>query len=100
MSQYVYLIQAETPTGYPLPIKIGVSANPYSRCADMQTGSPYPLAILCTLELSTRAKAMRLERMLHAEFSDSRTGGEWFSLDFFDADRRICELLEDVEGDA
>jgi hypothetical protein len=54
-------------------IKIGVSANPESRLAAIQTGSPIPLRILATVLGGYDA-----ERAYHARFAAHRAQGEWF----------------------
>lgn len=54
-------------------VKIGVSDHPFRRMLDLQTASPYPLALLACAP-GGGAK----ERDLHLTFADSRLCGEWF----------------------
>lgn len=56
------------------PIKIGVSNDPQRRLKGLQTGYPYPLQILATIE----GGAM-LEIEYHERFAEHRLHGEWFA---------------------
>lgn len=67
----VYLIQNET-EGI---CKIGYSLDPNARLATLQTGCPYPLSLVGTIE-GGREK----ERETHAMFEQYRMEGEWFVL--------------------
>lgn len=65
----VYFIQA----GASGPIKIGVSVDPISRMAQMQTGMPETLRLLAFIA-GTRDD----ERKLHIKLAAHRIRGEWF----------------------
>lgn len=65
----VYFVQA----GDGGNIKIGVSGNPETRVAGLQTGSDEPLRILATIP-GGRA----VEKELHRRFAALRVKGEWF----------------------
>ena len=69
---FVYLIEGPNST------KIGRSANPSKRMADLQVASPSPLSLAHTWEVRGQASAERLERRLHEAFSFCRASGEWF----------------------
>lgn len=56
------------------PIKIGRARDPHLRVRELQTGSPVPLDLLCTLP-----GGEVLEAGLHAAFAGSRLHGEWFA---------------------
>ena len=56
-------------------VKIGVSEYPPSRLDDFQTGNPYDLRILKTVDVSNKAEAY-----LHNKFSHLHHRGEWFCL--------------------
>lgn len=67
-----YVVQAE----HGGPIKIGwTGSHPEARLAEMQTGSPYALRILATIDAD-------VERELHEKFKHLRAPGgtEWFVL--------------------
>lgn len=70
---YVYLIEAIGCSRY----KIGRAFNPAKRLNEMQTGSPFELAIVCIIPSDD---TIRLESRLHREFAASRVKGEWFEL--------------------
>lgn len=66
----VYFIQMGTDG----PIKIGFTTGDISkRLEALQIGNPYPLVLLLTIEGDAR-----LEKAIHAMFSDIRMVGEWF----------------------
>jgi len=54
-------------------IKIGISNNFEKRLAQLQTGSPYRLKVLLTINGNER-----LEKQLHNKFAEFRLSGEWF----------------------
>ena len=70
---YVYFIQQ----GFG-GIKIGVSDDPASRCAHMQTGTSKPLRVLAQFPFESRSEAFAMERSLHTAYAHLRTNGEWF----------------------
>lgn len=61
-----YILQAETGM-----IKIGRSANPAGRVAELQNSSPVPLNLLGIIDED-------VERKLHQQFAHLRSHGEWF----------------------
>jgi hypothetical protein len=65
----VYVIGSDR-LGY---VKIGHSANPEARLADLQVGNPLPLRILAVL-----GGGRELEKLLHDNFATHRVVGEWF----------------------
>lgn len=67
----VYFVQA----GEGGPIKIGFTGgNVSERIADIQTGCPFPLIALGTIDGGEAE-----ERELHLRFRDKRLSGEWFT---------------------
>lgn len=68
---YLYFIEAVN-TGY---IKIGRSANPDRRLAQLATGSPNALVILGKI-----SGGAALESEIHRRFEVDRERGEWFRL--------------------
>jgi hypothetical protein len=55
-------------------IKIGIATNPEKRLAQLSTGSPHNLKILCTIDGDA-------EKDLHDQLCKYRTRGEWFNID-------------------
>lgn len=74
--QWVYFVQASTPTDFNGPVKIGIALNPSSRLMELQTGNPYLLLLR-----GYRAGGVDLERELHKRFESWRLNGEWFDAD-------------------
>lgn len=68
-NSYLYFIEAIN-TGY---IKIGRSANPMQRLAQLSTGSPNDLVLLGKI-----SGGAALEAELHRRFESLRCKGEWF----------------------
>lgn len=66
---YVYFIQS----GEAGNIKIGISTNPRSRLAKMQTDTPEPIRLL-RLVPGDRQR----ELSFHGAFEEDRANGEWF----------------------
>lgn len=70
---FVYFVQPEDWPA-PAPIKVGTSAAPAARVAQLQTQCPTPLALLCCLPGNTAHERYILDR-----FSTLRLHGEWLS---------------------
>lgn len=73
----VYLVGID---GTEKPCKIGISNNADARVANLQTGVPWTLNLLFSIDCADRADALRKEAALHAEFAAWRLRGEWFDL--------------------
>lgn len=71
MGKWVYFIQE--PVNH--HIKIGVSENVKSRLKALQTSSPFPLKILCSVRETTLGMS---ETQVHKKFENLRVQGEWF----------------------
>lgn len=80
---FVYVIHA---TGTSR-IKIGFSASPKDRLAQLQTGSPVPLQLLASWPGSVER-----ERRVHRYLSQFRQSGEWFEVPPF-VGLQIYELV-------
>lgn len=82
------------------PVKIGHSANPDSRCADLQTGNPERLAVLLQVECGDHAPA--IEAAVHVALSNYATDvtrfTEWFRVSAVEAERVILEQWEEVKA--
>ena len=61
-------------------MKIGISKNLDSRIKQVQTGCPIQLRRVEYVVVENRDIALSLEKMLHNEFRDLNTFGEWFYL--------------------
>ena len=70
---YVYVISH--PSG---SIKVGVSGDPESRLAALQTGNSELLQLRRMFRFPSRAQALRAEKAVHEAMADARLGGEWF----------------------
>lgn len=73
---FVYVIAVRN--GQDKRIKIGHSANPFMRLAQLQTGHPEPLHIIHCAWMMGEMHAKDLEKRLHAELHEYRLQGEWF----------------------
>jgi hypothetical protein len=72
--QFVYVIKGEHGLR-----KIGISANPNARLAQLRTASPFPLDLefVALVENS----AFEIEQAAHAMLAHHRQAGEWFACD-------------------
>lgn len=70
---FVYFIEAPAVR----MVKIGVAVNPYSRLAELRTGSPVELVLRGAIA-AEEPRAM--EAHLHYQFWRERRRGEWFTL--------------------
>lgn len=68
--RYVYVVGDGTQG----PVKIGVSASPEGRCADMRTANARDLRVLASLP-----GTQKLEAFLHDRYREFRVQGEWFA---------------------
>lgn len=59
-------------------IKIGISKNLSSRIKQVQTGCPIRLRRVEYVNVESREIALKIEKLMHKEFSDLNTFGEWF----------------------
>jgi predicted GIY-YIG superfamily endonuclease len=70
---YVYFIQQGSGS-----IKIGVSDDPETRCATLQTATSRYLRIIAKFPFKSRSEAFSVEKELHQRFEKYRSRGEWF----------------------
>lgn len=61
------------------PVKVGVASNIDKRLKSLQTGNPYELKLLCSIECKNTKEAYNLECFIHSELKSRRIRGEWFS---------------------
>ncbi len=57
--------------------KIGISDDPIGRLAMLQTGNPYRMTVILSLEVDN---ALMVERAVHKELARFRIHGEWFAV--------------------
>lgn len=93
---YVYIV---TPDGETTPCKVGISDNPYDRVSTLAIGSPVPLRLAEIYAFDTRQEAMAMERLFHQSYAEWRLHGEWFNVDFEDANFWLFEnvVVPEVE---
>lgn len=72
---HLYVIAQESGIA---PVKIGATANPEKRLADLQAASPVSLKIFYLLRV--RYDARRFETGVHVALADHRRHGEWFGV--------------------
>ncbi len=75
------------------PIKIGISRNPQSRIAEMQTSNPFPLSVLHSIEMEW-SLARKAEAFCHREMKAKNTSGEWFLISTDEAVLLIGKTLD------
>jgi hypothetical protein len=88
MACFVYIV---APVGRDSPCKVGISDDPHKRAASLSTGSPVPLRVAEVYSFSTRSAAASMEQQFHASYSAWRLNGEWFDIDFEDANYWLFE---------
>jgi hypothetical protein len=71
MSGYVYLLKCQD------YYKIGIATDVQKRISGMQTGSPYPISLVASVQVDN---PLSLEKELHAMYSSRHHRGEWFAL--------------------
>jgi hypothetical protein len=92
---FVYLI-ATVQNGAPsAPVKIGISANPMVRLAELQTGSPFRLMLLGMLATPSRQVAREAEKWIHFCHPDKALHGEWFDIEPFSAVSTLGYFVHD-----
>lgn len=62
-------------------VKIGLSANPKQRMADLQFATSGHLELAKTWRFHNRLAAYRAEKVMHELFAHVRLNGEWFEAD-------------------
>lgn len=71
MSGYVYLLKCQD------FYKIGIATDVHKRISGMQTGSPYTILLVASVEVDN---PLALEKELHAMYSHRHHRREWFAL--------------------
>lgn len=80
--QFVYIIaQLDGANELRGPCKVGISNNPSSRMASLQTGNAARLVLVAKYCFWRRSHALEVERVFHEALATQRTGGEWFDIE-------------------
>lgn len=77
--RYLYLIATVHAGVETSPIKIGIATNPRARLRELQTASPYLLALHEYWQVDLGARFFEAE--IHDALTDKRLRGEWFDLE-------------------
>ena len=85
--EHLYIIQSAVTGAF----KVGRSSNVEARLKQLQTGSPYDLRIICTLE-NQGYKEKRIHRRLKGYESQTHHGSEWF------IEPGLASLGDDIYG--
>jgi hypothetical protein len=94
MECFVYII---APVGQDSPCKVGISDDPGKRVASLSTGSPVALRVAETYRFASRHSAAAMEQRFHASYADWRLNGEWFDIEFDDANYWLFENTIAIE---
>lgn len=76
-------------------VKVGYATDIAARLSGLQTGSPFPMAVLLERKVSS---APAVEAALHQRFDSKRVRGEWFDLGP-DAARIVGEACDEITAD-
>lgn len=77
---FVYIIAFGRAPALIAPVKVGVSNDPESRLASLQTASPYDLSLVAKFLLPSREIAIQMEQCFHHMARAHRLRGEWFDM--------------------
>lgn len=90
---FIYIIGYSDSDG---PIKVGFSANPSRRLADLQTSHHSKLEVRFAKKVDL-FRGNEVEKKVHAALHEYRLSGEWFSAPFDVASNAIEQISELVE---
>jgi hypothetical protein len=89
-THYVYVIakvEDEKLTG---PVKVGITSEPNSRLASIQTACPFRIRIAYVFEAPNREIARHIERGFHETQVKAHLHGEWFDYHPVQAIQLLC----------
>jgi len=81
---FVYIVQFDNGN-----LKIGFSSNPTKRLRTLETQSGNLIAKRLLLKFNSKKEALNQEKKLHQQFSEFRTHGEYFNIDFDEVAKQI-----------
>ena len=94
---FIYIISTVRDGEPCAPVKIGVSNNPASRLASLQTACPYDIELTYAFSAHTeRDMAGIIETVSHQVGDKVRLRGEWFDVHPFDAIRLVAGVIQGV----
>jgi hypothetical protein len=74
---YLYVLIAKAVEGQ-IVAKVGISGNPWKRMKEVQTGCPFPITEMATVQVPGQPIAKECEKLAHKVFEKCRSSGEWF----------------------
>jgi hypothetical protein len=77
-----------------MPVKIGKAAAVKERLLDLQTGHPWPLKVLFSVEVGPDLVS-KAETACHRLLKEKKTYGEWFDLDPQHATEAVRRVLDE-----
>lgn len=89
MTGYVYIVDYGLDNECRPIVKIGLTQNPKSRLAQLNTSSPRRLEYFSVYQVADMAA---VEREMHRMFADRRMNGEWFHLTPREADYQLKQF--------
>lgn len=94
---YVYVIGQQDRWDNPvLPLKVGISTNPWYRIMEFQSGCPVKLHLMRAYKLDHRQQAFTIEQRFHSSFARSgayEAHGEWIGLALDQIDCVLRDLM-------
>jgi predicted GIY-YIG superfamily endonuclease len=85
---FVYIIQFDNGN-----LKIGFSSNPTKRLRTLETQSGNLITKRLLLQFNSKKEALAKEKKLHQQFSEFRTHGEYFNIDFDEVIKQIQQNI-------
>ena len=73
-------------------VKFGISNDPFSRIRELQTGNPYKIHLLLSVDYEY---CQETERTIHKYFDSKRGIGEWFKID--DEITKFVKYMKNIE---
>ncbi len=87
---YIYILAAVNGEMLEGPVKIGISADPWKRLNEIQTGNPRELQVATWFPLPTREIARHIEFGIHQVQRGRALRGEWFDMGVVQAIQIVC----------
>jgi hypothetical protein len=77
---HVYIMAKCLDDGFESPVKVGIAKHPHGRARDLNTASPFKIAVVQSFACPQRDIALKLEEGFHKVMKPHRLHGEWFDL--------------------
>lgn len=93
---FVYVMCEEPSKGneFAGPVKVGISARPRSRAADLSAGNARDVMVFCAFPMPNREICAAAEAAFHKVMGDCRIRREWFDLHPAAAAIMMCVNIE------